>query len=391
MIEHEHWLRPGAGLGRGQTMRRSVGRRSCSMKWSIGLWAFFVSALFAVAFAQTAGQAEPQAFGGALPVKQETPDELNQLVAPIALYPDALVAEILAAATYPAEVVEADRWLQDNRGLKADAFAQAIDAQSWDASVKALTQFPSVLAMLDKNLAWTSALGDAYVTASQNVLDAIQAMRQRAQQAGNLPSTPAENVSTQGQTIVIEPADPEVIYVPQYDPWVVYGAPLAFYPGWIGAPGVFIAGPGIAFGLGIDIGVFGGFGWGWHQWGTDWQGHNVMYHHHRYDSHSPTFANHHDFGHGDPLLPRSGGFVHSNSFPQPNDLAPGAAGIHGGESSRSPLSGIRSTAFSGFDHGGIASTFSSRGRASFGGGFDSGGSHAAALNGGGFHGGGGHR
>jgi hypothetical protein len=242
--------------------------------------------------------------------------------------------------------------------------------------------------MLDKNLAWTSALGDAYVNPSQNVLDAIQMMRERAQQAGNLASTPEENVSTQGQTVVIEPADPEVVYVPQYDPWPVYGAPLALHPGWIGFLGGFIDGPGIAFGSGIGISVFGGFGWGWHQWGTDWHGHNVVYHHHRCDSHSPTFANRHDVGHGDPLLPRSSGFVHPNSFPQPNNLA---LGIRGGESSRSPLSGTRSTVFSGFDHGGVASTFSSRGRASLGGGFDGGGSHAAAFNGGGFHGGGGHR
>jgi hypothetical protein len=105
------------------------------MKSSTGLWAFFVSASLAVAFVQATVQAEPQTFGEALPVKQETPYELDQLVAPIALYPDTLVAQILAAATYPAEVVEANRWLQDNPGLKADAFAQAIDAQAWDASV----------------------------------------------------------------------------------------------------------------------------------------------------------------------------------------------------------------------------------------------------------------
>jgi uncharacterized membrane protein YgcG len=318
-------------------------------------------------------------------VARQSPEELDQLVAPIALYPDALVAQILAAATYPAEVVEADRWVQENPDLKGDARAQAIDAQPWDPSVKALTQFPSVLAMLDKNLSWTSSLGDAYVNGQQNVLDAVQAMRQRAQRAGNLKSTPQEDVTTQGQTIVIEPADPEVVYVPEYDPWVVYGAPLAFYPGWIEAPGVFIDGPGIAFGLGIGIGGFAGFGWGWHHWGADWHHHDLIYDHHRYDSHSVTFINRHDFGHGYPRLARPGGFVPGDSF-HPVGLSHAAGAPGGGGFSRDTLSGMHSSAFSGFTHGGVASTFSSRGRASFGGGF-----HGGGFHGGGFHGGGGHR
>jgi hypothetical protein len=156
---------------------------------------------------------------------------MEQLVAPIALYPDALVAQILAGATYPTEIVEADRWLQQHPDLKGDALGKAVDAQSWDPSVKALTQFPGLLGMMDKNLSWTSSLGKAYVNGQQNALDAVQVMRQRPQQAGNLKSTPQESVTTQGNTIVIEPADPQVIYVPEYDPWVVYGDPLAFYPG----------------------------------------------------------------------------------------------------------------------------------------------------------------
>ena len=121
-------------------------------------------------------------------VAQQSP-EADRLVAPIALYPDALVAQILAAATCPTEVVEGDRWMQQHPDLKGDAFAQAVDSQSWDPGVKALTQFPSVLAMMDKNLSWTSSPGDAYVNRQQNVLDAVQVMRQRAQQAGNLKST----------------------------------------------------------------------------------------------------------------------------------------------------------------------------------------------------------
>jgi hypothetical protein len=191
------------------------------MKWSRRFLALLLSSLIVLAPVHVPVQAEPQPSGEIPPVTQQSAEGLDQLVAPIALYPDALVAQILAAATYPAEVVEADRWLQDHLDLKADALAQAIDAQSWDPSVKALTQFPSVLAMLDRNLSWTSSLGDAYVNEQQNVLDAVQIMRQRAQQAGTLTSTPQETVTTQAQTIAIEPADPEVVYVPEYDPWEI--------------------------------------------------------------------------------------------------------------------------------------------------------------------------
>ena len=205
------------------------------------------------------------------PLPQQSTQQLDQLVAPIALYPDPLVAQILAGATHPTEIVEADRWLQQNPDLKGEELAKAVDAQSWDASVKALTQFPGLIGMMDKNLSWTSSLGEAYVNGQQAVLDAVQVMRQRAQQAGNLKSTPQESVTTEGNTIAIEPTDPQVVYVPEYDPWIVYGDPLAFYPGWIGVPGFYFDAPGIGFGLGIGIGLFGGFGWGWHSWGADWQ------------------------------------------------------------------------------------------------------------------------
>jgi hypothetical protein len=306
-----------------------------------------------------------------------SPDELNQLVAPIALYPDALVAQIVAAASYPTEVVEADRWIQQNPGLKGEELAKAADLQSWDPSVKALTQFPSVLATMDKNLSWTSALGEAYVNQPQNVLDAVQVMRQRAQQAGNLKSTPQEAVTTEGQTIVIQPAEPDVVYVPEYDPWDIYGEPLAFYPGWVGVPGAFV-GPGIAFGLGVGVGVFGGFGWGWHHWGADWHRREVEYNHNTYISHSPTFINHNrpfgDHGHFD----RGPAGLDHHGFGHP-----------GGFSGRAPL-GVHSNAFSGFNHGGVASGYSSRGQASFGGGAHGGGFHGGSggLHGSGSHGGG---
>jgi uncharacterized membrane protein YgcG len=286
------------------------------------------------------------------PATQQSTQELDQLVAPIALYPDALVAQILAAASYPTQIVEADRWLQQHQDLKGDALAKAVDAQSWDPGVKALTQFPGLIGMMDKNLSWTSSLGEAYVDGQQNVLDAVQVMRQRAQQAGNLKSTTQESVTTQGNTIVIEPANPQVVYVPEYDPWIVYGDPLAFYPGWIGVPGFFFDGPGIGFGLGIGIGLFGGFGWGWHSWGADWHGHGVMHGGHPYASHSR------DFGGG------RGGFNHSGGFSRGGSFGHASAG-----------GGMHSGAFSGFSHGGDARSFSSRGRASFGGGSHGGGGH----------------
>ena len=120
---------------------------------------------------------------------------MQQLVAPIALYPDSLVAQILAASTFPEQVVEADRWVQEHQDLKGDALGQAVDQQPWDPSVKALTAFPSVLGNMDKNLSWTSSLGDAYYNQQQDVMDAVQVMRQRAQGAGDLKTTPQQVVT----------------------------------------------------------------------------------------------------------------------------------------------------------------------------------------------------
>jgi hypothetical protein len=168
---------------------------------------------------------------------EQTPEQLQQLVAPIALYPDSLVAQILAASTFPEQVVEADRWVQAHPDVKGDALSQAVDQQPWDPSVKALSAFPSVLGNMDKNLSWTSSLGDAYYNQEQDVMDAVQVMRQRAQEAGNLKTTEQQTVTTQDSTIIIEPASPEIVYVPAYDPWVVYGGPIVAWPGWYPYPG----------------------------------------------------------------------------------------------------------------------------------------------------------
>ena len=178
------------------------------------------------------------------PPAQPSAQELQQLVAPIALYPDALVAQILAASTYPTQIVEADRWMQSHSDLKGEKLAQEVDKQHWDPSVKALAQFPSVLENMDKNLSWTSTLGDAYANEPQDVTDAVQTMRQQAHKAGNLNSNEQEKVTTQDNTIIVEPANPDVVYVPAYDPWLVYGAPIVAYPGWYSVPGIFGAASG---------------------------------------------------------------------------------------------------------------------------------------------------
>src|SRR3981081_2599801 len=268
---------------------------------------------------------------------QQTPAQLQQLVAPIALYPDALVAQILAAATYPDQIVEADRWLQQHTELKGEQLGQEVDKQPWDPSVKALVEFPSVLANMDKNLSWTSSLGDAYVNQQQEVMNAVQVMRDRAEKAGNLKSTSQETVTQQGQTIVIEPADPEVVYVPEYDPWLAYGEPIGVWPGWYSYPGLFLGGPGIGFGLGFGIGFFGGFGWGWHHWGDDWRGrHGVEFNHNTFVSHSRVFVNRNNFN-------RGGGFHGGGS-------ARGFGGAQHGFAGHSQA-GTHSGAFRCYNHG----------------------------------------
>ncbi|SRR6266852_4401214 len=335
-------------------------------------------------------QTPPQTAQGA-PYAQQTPEQLQQLVAPIALYPDSLVAQILAASTFPEQVVEADRWVQAHPDLKGDALAQAVDQQPWDPSVKALAAFPSVLGNMDKNLSWTSSLGDAYYNQEQDVMDAVQVMRQRAEEAGNLKTTPEQTVTSQGSTIVVQPADPEVVYVPAYDPWLVYGGPIVAWPGWYPYPGIWYGGPYLSFGVGFGIGFFGGYGWGWGRWGFDWHNHYAIYNHNRYYSHSRTFYNRNTFYRGGGErgrgFDRPGGGERSRGFDRPGAAGRPFNGDHQAARGYAPphgQSGVRSGAFSGYDHGGQARSFSSRGNASLGGG---GGSHGGGAS----HGGGGHR
>ena len=331
---------------------------------------------------------------------QQTSEQLQQLVAPIALYPDSLVAQILAASTFPEQVVEADRWLQANPGVKDDALAQAVDQKTWDPSVKALTAFPSVLGNMDKNLSWTSSLGDAYYNQQQGVMDAIQVMRQKAQAAGNLKSTDQQTVSSNDSTIQIAPANPEVVYVPAYDPWLIYGYPIVAWPGWYPYPGIWFGGPYLSFGVGFGIGFFGGYGWGWGHWGFDWHNHYAVFNHTRYISHSTVFYNRDAYYRGGVARGVVGarpGAVRPGEV-RPGEVRPGA--VRPGEVTRGavrPFDGdnraargyaephspatSRPNAFGGVERGGETRSYSSRGSASMGG-FHGGG-------GGGFHGGGG--
>jgi hypothetical protein len=219
-------------------------------------------------------------------------DQLEQLLAPIALYPDALLAQILTASTYPAQVAVADQWLQQMSAQgygSPDQIAAGADAQTdWDPSVKALTAFPDVLDMLNHDLEWTTDLGNAYYNQPQDVMQTVQVLRDRAQQAGNLESTPQEDVTNNQGYIDIAPPNPEVVYVPTYDPWDVYGAPIAPYPGFslVGALGSFFGGLPIQYGLSFALGAFDRTPFGLLSWGLDWTGHAVLFNHSGYFTYS---------------------------------------------------------------------------------------------------------
>ena len=252
--------------------------------------------------------------------------ELDQLVAPIALYPDALVAQVLAAATYSSQVVEADRFVQRNRGLALEQLARMVDMQPWDPSVKALTAFPSVLANLDRNLDWTNRLGNVYYNQPQDVMVAVQTMRQRAYAAGTLRPTPQETVVYQPNDIVIQPINPAVVYVPAYNPWIVYGAPVPVYPAYyyVAPPsrpstGSIVAAAAIGFTVGVVVSAFAHYGWGWGHWGCGWGPHPVVaYNHVAFVSRSFTVVNHGYYG----------GFDHSFAARTYNQRT--AYGVNGG-------------------------------------------------------------
>jgi Protein of unknown function (DUF3300) len=215
--------------------------------------------------------------------------DIDAIVAPIALYPDALVAQILAAATYPDQITEADKWVKSNASLKGDALVQAVNKQPWDPSVKALTEFPSVLDNMANNLSWTSALGDVSYNQQADVMAAIQRLRKQAKDAGNLKTTSQMTVVQQSpQTIVIQPANPQVVYVPTYNPTVVYGTPY-YPPGY--STGAVVATGLISFGVGMAVGAAINNSWGWNSWGCGWHGGSVTYNRNVYVSRSNVYAN----------------------------------------------------------------------------------------------------
>src|SRR5258708_11855826 len=237
------------------------------------------------ALAQSPNQppAQPPAQSAATDQQLLKPEQLDALVAGIALYPDALLSEILMASTYPLEIVQADRWVTENKNLKGDELKAATDKQGWDNSVKALVATPSVLSMMSTKLDWTEKLGDAVLAQQPDVMDAIQRLRTKAQANNKLNSTKEQKVTVQQdqgkQVIVIDPTAPDTLYVPYYDPAVVYGGwPYPAYPPYyFPAPGYIagaVIGAGIAFGAGYAIGRWasGGNYWGG---GFNWGGNNI--------------------------------------------------------------------------------------------------------------------
>jgi hypothetical protein len=234
----------------------------------------FVAALLGISFLMMAQvQAQAPVPGQQAPVQAQMlpAEQLNDLVAPIALYPDPLLSQVLVASTYPLEVVEAQQWLQRNGSLRGQQLTDAARQQNWDASVQAMVAFPDVLTMLNQDVQWSTALGNAFLAQQADVMAAVQRMRARAQANGRLSSTPQQTVTTEtqgGQTAIdIAPADPQVIYVPEYDPGYVWGPPA-----WGYYPPLYYAGYGYGFYPGINIGsYFGGWGgWGYGGWGWGW-------------------------------------------------------------------------------------------------------------------------
>jgi hypothetical protein len=206
------------------------------------------------------------------------PDQLDSLVAPIALYPDPMLAQTLAASTYPLELIQLQQWLAKNPELKDKALADAVAKQPWDPSIQALAGLPDVVKRLADDIQWTTDLGNAFLAQESEVMDAVQRMRKKAQGTGNLKSTEQQKVETKvienKSVIVVEQANPQVVYVPSYDPVVVYGPPVYPYPPIYYPPaGYYAAGIAISFGVGMMMGAFWSGGWGW---GCGWGGNNTI-------------------------------------------------------------------------------------------------------------------
>ncbi len=306
-----------------------------------------------------------------------TQQELDQMLAPVALYPDGLLSQILMAASYPLEVVQAARWSNDHPDLKGDAAVRAVDSENWDASVKSLVAFPQVLQTMDAKLEWTERLGDAFIGQQAQVMDTVQKLRQKAQAAGNLNSNAQESVTVRDDAIDVAPTNPEVVYVPYYDPSVVYGVwwwplfPPVFWSPWAG----YGWNSGFAWGLGIGIGVDFFFG----SW--DWRHHGVYMRGGRYPGGGRAWV--HDPGHRHGVPYRDASM--NRQFGRAAPTAPSRADFRGRESpvntrpstlgsrsyTRPAARGMnnsyaqpRSHAFENVGHGAAAQGFSARGHAS---------------------------
>jgi hypothetical protein len=203
-----------------------------------------------------------------------TREELAQMLAPIALYPDALLSQVLMASSYPFEVVEADRFLTKNLGLSGDALDNALKEKDWDVSVLSLCYYPKVLSMMTENLNWTARLGDAFVSQQEEVMDTVQELRGKAYAQGNVTTTNEQKVIVEERIIRIETASPDYMYVPVYDPYVIYGPWWypAYLPFPIFYPGVAVIGPRIVFSPRVYVG-FGVFGWS----AFNWRARNVVF------------------------------------------------------------------------------------------------------------------
>ncbi len=291
----------------------------------------FVPVGMTVALAQEVqGPADQQA---SVPRSALSAQQLDNMVAPLALYPDPLLSQVLVASTYPLEVVEANQWLQQNRSLTGTGLMDAAKQQNWDPSVQALVAFPDVLGRLNQDVRWTTDLGNAFLGQQSDVMAAIQRLRARARANGKLSTTPQETVTTQaqnGQTeIAIQPADPQVIYVPTYDPAYIWGAPA-----WGYYPPLFYPTYGFGFGFGIPIGgfFFGWPGWGGWGWGFNWFGGGLFI--------NGGFFNHYGYGFGG----YRGGFAGNRAWAHNYSRSARATGTAGYSRSYNAAAGSRASA-----------------------------------------------
>src|SRR5271157_3918900 len=239
-----------------------------------------LTALVCVAAIVPGNAAAVQTQPPAAPAEQATvklpADQLDSLVAPIALYPDPLLSQVLVASTYPLEVIQLQQWLAQHKDLKEQALADAVKKQDWDPSIQGLAALPDVVKLLAENIKWTTDLGNAFLAQQNDVMDAVQRMRKKAKDAGTLKSTEQQKVETKvvesKTVIVVQQANPTVVYVPSYNPTVVYGAPVYAYPPIAyPPPGYYAAGMAISFGVGVAMGAMWGGGWGYN---SGWGGNN---------------------------------------------------------------------------------------------------------------------